>query len=176
TRPAAATSGPAKHPRPASSAPATNLLCRPRSKANRRRLRASLRRCDFGLEGAEAVGGPVGGKGLADDPASRYGSPETAVVARPTVVAHHEVVIGWNGDRFRHIAVAGAAAGVDVGLVGLLDAVDDRVPFADRELVAGAGDDSLDEVLARLFHGRSGARFADLRVDSAFGRVVSARR
>src|SRR4029077_15024115 len=46
----------------------------------------------------------------------------------------------------------------------------------DRELVAGAGDDSLDEVLARLFHGRSGARFADLRVDSAFGRVVSARR
>ena len=134
--------------------PATKRLWRPRSNANRRRLRASRRRPVRDLEGADAVGWPVGGKGLADDPVSGDGSPEAAVVAGSTVVAHHEVVVGRDRDRLRQVAGGGAAAGDDVGLVGLLDAVDDRVAVFDRERVARPGDDPLDEVLARLARGR----------------------
>src|SRR3954471_1382507 len=181
-RTAAATSGPARQPRPASSAPATWRLPSPRSKANRRRLRASRRRWNFpfgALEPADAVWGPVGGKGLADDPVSGDRSPETAVVTCPTVVAHHEVHVGWNLDLFRHIALFAAAAGVDVGLVALLDPVDDRVAAFDGQGVPRSGDDALDEVLVGLPLGRLRAWFALVRSaadDSAFGAVVGSGR
>src|SRR4029077_9093936 len=172
--PAAPTRVQARHPRPASSVPAPKRLWRPRSKANRRRLRASLRRPVRDLEGADAVGWPVGGKGLADDPFLGDGSPEAAVVTCATVVAHHEVVVGRDLDRLRHVAGGGAAAGDDVRLVGLLDAVDDGVAILDRERVARPGDDPLDEVLLRLAFGRLRARFARFRLDAAFGAVVGA--
>ena len=48
------------------------------------------------LEDADPVRGPVGGEGLADDPVAGDGPPEAAVVAGPTVVAHHEVMVGRN--------------------------------------------------------------------------------
>src|SRR3954447_16179144 len=166
SRTAAATSGPARQPRPASSAPATWRLPSPRSKAKRRRLRASRRRWNFpfgALEPADAVWGPVGGKGLTDDPFLGYGSPETAVVAGSTVVAHHEVHVGWNRDLPRQIALFTAAAGVRVGLVALLDPIDERVAVFDGEGVAGPGDDPLDEVLARLALGRLRAGFTPVR-------------
>src|SRR6185295_5796990 len=123
-----------------------------------------------------AVRRPVGGEGLADDPVARDRPPEAAVVAFATVVAHHEVVIGWNGDRFRQIADGARGAGPYVGLVGLLDAVDDRVPVADAERVPGAGDDPLDEVLARLLGSRAAAGFLGPPGNAAFGSLVGARR
>src|SRR5690242_17292433 len=103
-RTAAATSGPASEPRPASSAPATKRV--PYERSNLKSL-AAWRRLRFtaarerrlgswasaaGSEDADAVGRPVGEEGLADDPGAWDGSPEAAVVAVPTVVAHHEVV------------------------------------------------------------------------------------
>src|SRR6478752_4636047 len=130
-------------------------LSSPRSKANSRRERANRRRWD--LEEADAVGRPVGGEGLADEPIAGYGSPVTAVVACPTVVAHHEVMVGRDGDRLGQIASSAVAAGQRVGLVLLDHAVDDRVPVANREGVAGPGDEPLDEVLVRAFGGWHGA-------------------
>src|SRR3954469_14873943 len=108
-RTAAATSGPAREPRPASSAPATKRASSPRSNLKSlaawrwRRRRADAFRVRF-LEGSDSAGRPVGEEGLADDPISGDRAPEAAVVASSTVVAHHEVVIGWNGDLFRQIA------------------------------------------------------------------------
>src|SRR5690242_5204962 len=78
------------------------------------------------LKAADAVWGPVGGKGLTDDPVLGDGSPEAAVVACPTVVAHHEVMVGRDRDRPRLVAGFGAAAGDDERLVALFDPVDDR--------------------------------------------------
>ena len=48
---------------------------------------------------------------------------------------------------FGKLQAAAVPQGSDVGLVGLLDPVDDRVAVADAERVAGPGDDPLDEVL-----------------------------
>ena len=62
-----------------------------------------------GLEEPDAVGRPVGEEGLADDPVARDRAPEAAVVARPTVVAHHEVVVGRDRDRLGQVAAAAAA-------------------------------------------------------------------
>ena len=56
-------------------------------------------------------GRPVGPEGGADDPLARDGSPVPAVVGRPTIVAHHEVVIGRNRDLAREVALAGPARG-----------------------------------------------------------------
>src|SRR6185312_6703438 len=95
---AAATSGPARQPRPASSAPATKRTPSPRSKLSRRRPgRLGLRRAP--LERADTVRGPVGEERDPDEPFIGDGTPETAVVRETTVVAHHEVVTGRNFDR-----------------------------------------------------------------------------
>src|SRR3954469_9770736 len=97
---AAATSGPASEPRPASSAPATKRRSSERSKAKRRR---PVRAGRF-LEGADAVWGPVGEEGSSDDPLLRNRSPLATVIALGTVVAHHKKVVGLNLNRIRQIA------------------------------------------------------------------------
>src|SRR5579871_3420724 len=133
-------SGPARQPRPASSAPATSREPSARSNANRRwplvRRRAERRdralvRCGFVRraggsgssppfsEEADAVRGPVGGEGFADNPRSRDRPPEPAVVGEVTVVAHHEVVTGRNGERPRVVAVSGLGGAPGEARVGL---------------------------------------------------------
>src|SRR5205807_253702 len=124
---AAATSGPASEPRPASSAPATKRTPSSRSNLNSRRW-AEPRR-PRRLEEPDAAGGPVGGEGSPDDPTLGDGAPEAAVVGRPTVVAHHEPMSGRKADRFREIAVGTSGAALpDVGLV-------DEPPVADHVAV-----------------------------------------
>src|SRR5207249_2597895 len=56
------------------------------------------------LEDPDATEGPVGGKGLPDDPSGGDWSPKPAVVRFATVVAHHEPVSGRNLDRGREVA------------------------------------------------------------------------
>ncbi len=56
------------------------------------------------LEAADLSGRPVGGEGIADDPLLGDGAPFPAVCGFPTVVAHHEVVIGRDRDLFLQIA------------------------------------------------------------------------
>src|SRR5215207_11695479 len=120
---AAATSGPAGQPRPASSAPATKRTPSPRSCRNRRepeeRRRLARRIARVSLEEADPLGRPVGGEGAADDPVARDGSPEAAVVGSATIVAHHEVVIGGNRDGLREVAALAVPArdGVAVRLL-----------------------------------------------------------
>src|SRR3954470_7857967 len=94
---AAATSGPASEPRPASSAPATKRRSNERSNAN------SLRPRSF-LERADTAPRPVGEERLSDDPLLRDGSPVAAIVALPTVVAHHKKVARRNLDGLRQVA------------------------------------------------------------------------
>src|SRR5215207_6933877 len=133
------------------------VLCSPRSSRNRREpverrrrfarraSRADSPRAGGSSEQSDAPGGPVGGEGAADDPVARNGSPEPAVVGSPTVVAHHEVMVGGNGDFAREVAILPAAAGADE-LVLLTLPVQDHVPAPDRDPVTRAGDDALDEV------------------------------
>src|SRR4051812_36680087 len=97
------------------------------------------------LEEADALRRPVGREGLADDPLGGDWSPETAVVRGATVVAHHEVVPGWNLDLGREIAPLAAAAGQRVGLFLRL-AVEHDLAVVDPDPVARAGHDALDEV------------------------------
>src|SRR5581483_4267604 len=99
------------------------------------------------LEETDSIRRPVGRKGLTDDPAARNRSPEAAVVAGTTIVAHHEVIVGRDRDWLRHVAgrPGAAAAGIDEGLPRH-HAVDNRMAVLDVEAVAGAGDDSLDEI------------------------------
>src|SRR4051794_38612092 len=138
-RTAAATSGPARQPRPASSAPATKRTPSPRSYRNRRlplerrrrALRAAREPRAGGLEETDSLRGPVGGERLADDPLAWDGPPEATVVGAATVVAHHEVMVGRNGDRLWEIAPFAPTAGLDEGLLLAL-AVEDHVPAADR--------------------------------------------
>src|SRR5688500_6299070 len=108
-RTAAATSGPASDPRPASSQPATKRV--PCSRSKRKSFAAWRRRrltaLDAGLaplEEPDFLGRPVAEEGLADDPVLGDWSPESAVVAGATVVAHHEVMPGRDLDRFLQIA------------------------------------------------------------------------
>src|SRR3954470_8783835 len=136
-RTAAATSGPARQPRPASSAPATNRLPSERSNAN------SLRPVGRGrfLEGPDPAWRPVGEEGVADDPFLGYWSPVAAVVALPTVVAHHKKMARRNRDGFRQIAeFVAARALIYVRLVERL-AVDVGAVVPDEQLVAGEADD-----------------------------------
>src|SRR5215213_2032916 len=104
-----------------------------------------MARVSTGSEHSDALGRPVGPEGGTDDPFLRNWSPEAAVVRRPTVVAHHEVVTGGNRDLARVVAAVVARAGADEGLLLAL-AVEDHVPVADLQAVAGPGDDALDEV------------------------------
>src|SRR5207237_1454811 len=90
---AAATSGPANEPRPASSAPATNRAPSARSNPKSRR---PARRTRGLLEESDPARGPVGEEGNRDDPIGRDRSPEAAAVRVSTVVPHPEVVAGQN--------------------------------------------------------------------------------
>src|SRR3954454_23156351 len=166
-RTAAATSGPARHPRPASSAPATQRTPSPRSNWNRRRpVRrfTRARRCArvsvSRSEEPDAAGRPVGCEGAADDGAAGNGAPESAVVGLATVVAHHEPVSGRNRDGRGHRAspVRVVVTRVRDVRVLLALAVADDVAVDDADDVAGAGDDALDEVHLRLARRRLVAR------------------
>src|SRR5829696_1530922 len=119
-----------------------------------------------GSEEADALGWPVGGEGAADDPGARNRSPEAAVVGSPTVVAHHEVVVGGNGDRARKAAVLSPAAGPDE-VLHLTLPVEDHVAVLDRQPVARSGHDALDEVDVGLLLRRP-------RADLALGRRAAA--
>src|SRR5579875_453982 len=161
---AAATSGPARQPRPASSAPATKRTPSERSKLSSLRpgrgrrsppeMGRALREraCPFAgatgeSEGAEAVRRPVGEERDPDDPLLRDGAPESAVVGFTTIVPHHVVLPGGNGDRLGERTRAGAlGARLDVA-APLLLAVAENVPVDDPQRVAGQPDDSLDERL-----------------------------
>src|SRR6478672_10432284 len=176
---AAATSGPARQPRPASSAPATKRTPSARSWRNSRlpeeRLRRARRRevalpvrsaAATSSEEADALGRPVGGEGLPDDPLLGDGAPEPAVVGRATVVAHHEPVTGGNRHGLGQVAALAAAARLGERLLLEL-AVEHDVPVADRDLVARACDDALDEVHVR-------ARLRLLQADLAGRRLAAA--
>src|ERR1039457_1030482 len=99
------------------------------------------------LEDPDPVGGPVGGESPSDDPSGGDWSPEPAVVGFPTVVPHHEPVTGGNPDRRGEVAVRIRAAGPYVGVL-LPHTVASHVSFDDRDHVARARDDALDEVRA----------------------------
>src|SRR6202035_71312 len=101
-------------------------------------------------EDADAIGRPVGGEHLADDPRARDRPPEAAVVGVPAVVAEHEVLTARDRHRVGEVAAARVDAREDVGLVPERLAVDHRVPVGDRDPVAREPDHALDEVLARL--------------------------
>src|SRR3954447_10507972 len=171
---AAATSGPARQPRPASSAPATQRTPRLRSNWKRRRPARRLARW-LGprpdSEEPEAAGRPVRGEGATDDRLARDRAPEPAVVGLPTIVAHHEPVPGRNGDRRWHGAPAGhvVRAGVRDVRVVLALAVADHVAVDDPDRVARAGHDALDEVDLRLAGGRAVARGVLLAAPVAAG-------
>src|SRR4051794_40970753 len=144
-RTAAATIGPARQPRPASSAPATNRRPSRRSCRNRRPP-VDMRRT--GSEEADAVRRPVRGEGASDDPLARDGSPESAVVGSPTVVTHHEVHTGGHRDGDREVAISvRTSREAREGLL-LAHAVEDDVTVVDRDPVARTRDDALDEVHA----------------------------
>src|SRR3954447_4727961 len=82
---------------------------------------------------------------LPDDPLRRDRPPVAAVVGRTAVVAQGEPVVGGDRDRPGEVAVVAGVARADERLVLLL-AVDDRVAVHDRDGVAGARNDALDEV------------------------------
>src|SRR5262245_40539867 len=145
----AASSGPASEPRPASSTPATKRRPKERSKRNRRAAVRRVRRRFGGLEEPDSVWRPVGGEGLADDPVTGDWSPEAAVRTLPTVVAHHEVMVGRDGDGIGQIAGSAGGTGADEVLLRHLP-VDHGMAVLDAERVAGPGNDPLDEVGARL--------------------------
>src|SRR5690349_5728883 len=108
---AAATSGPASDPRPASSAPAMKRRSNDLSKANRRRpLVAALERPDPARR-------PVREERLPDDPSLGDWSPVAAIVAFPTVVAHHKKVPRRNGDLPGFVADGTARIRADIRLV-----------------------------------------------------------
>src|SRR5918995_4614737 len=182
---AAATSGPASDPRPASSAPATNRTPSERSKRNsraalRRRRFAAARRDPVGLAGvpleeADLVDRPVREEGLSYDPVAGDGPPVAAVVASSTVVAHHEVMVRRNGDAFREIAASESGAGLDEVLFGL-HSVDHRASALDRKGVSRPGDDPLDEVRVRALIGRLGAGLGLGVLDPALVALVGAER
>src|SRR4051794_39252002 len=110
-------------------------------------------------EEADSLRRPVGREGLADDPLFGDRSPETAVVRGATVVAHHEVVVGWNLDLGRELAAFAAAAGLGVGLGKRLPVAHD-LAVHDLQPVPRAGDDALDEVDVGTISGRLVARLA----------------
>src|SRR5688572_4858509 len=129
------------------------------------------------LEDPDSLRWPVGGEGLADDPVSGHGSPEAAVLAGSTVVAHHEVMIGRDRDLLPVIARSTAPARVDVVLVRIDLAVDDRMAVADGERVPRPGDDPLDESLVGVLLGRFRAGLAGCQANATHPlAAVSSRR
>src|SRR5215831_13633156 len=58
------------------------------------------------LEETEPAGWPIGQKCTADDPLPRDRAPVPAVLGIRTIVPHHVVIAGGDGDRGRHVARA----------------------------------------------------------------------
>ena len=89
-----------ERPRPASSTAGDEA---PAERAVEAEEARGVRRLRAGLEDRS---GPAASRwrSAPDDPVSQNGSPEAAVVARATVVAHHEVMVIRNSDLFRQIA------------------------------------------------------------------------
>src|SRR4051794_32902042 len=141
---AAVTSGPARQPRPASSAPAMKRRSNARSKANSFRPRGRF------LRRADALGRPVREEGSADDPLLGDGAPDTAVGGVATVVAHHKKVTWRNRDFARLVTRFARSVRTNEGFVLPL-AVDVDPPFPHREVISGHPDDALDEVRVRPF-------------------------
>src|SRR5262249_55200419 len=101
------------------------------------------------LEDPDSVWRPVSREGPADDPVTGDWSPKAAVRTLPTVVAHHEVMVGRDCDGIGQIAGSAGGTGADEVFLRQLP-VPNRVTVLDAESVAGPGDDPLDEVGARL--------------------------
>src|SRR5262249_57915795 len=76
-------------------------------------------------EDPDSLGRPVGEEGLSDDPLLWDWSPEAAVVALPTIVAHHKKVTRRNLDRPGEVARPGCARSDEIFF--LLLPVDDSM-------------------------------------------------
>src|SRR5215210_2081759 len=139
---AAVTSGPARQPRPASSAPAMKRRSNARSKANSLRPRGRF------LRDADPFRRPVGEEGSADDPVLRDGSPDTAVGGVATVVAHHKKVTRRNPDFPREVARFARFVRTNKRFLLKL-AVEVDPSGLHAEAVTGHPDDALDEVRVR---------------------------
>src|SRR4051812_1556094 len=135
-RTAAATSGPASEPRPASSAPATKRRSNERSNAESLRPRGLRAR----LERPRPPRRPVGEEGVSDDPLLRDGAPFTAIGALPTIVAHHKKGSRRNGDLLREVADGAARIRPDERLLLEL-AVDVHAPGKDLDAIPRHGND-----------------------------------
>ena len=88
---------------------AITVTAAPADRAGRPRRGARAGAAARPLEEADALGRPVGREGAADDPFARDRAPEAAVVGLATVVAHHEPVVGRDGDRGCEVAAAAVA-------------------------------------------------------------------
>src|SRR4051812_12299865 len=150
---AAVTSGPARQPRPASSAPAMKRRSKARSKANSFRPRGRF------LRRADALGRPVREEGSADDPLLGDGAPDTAVGGVATVVAHHKKVTWRNRDFARLVTRFARSVRTNEGFVLPLT-VDVDPAFPNGEVVPRHPDDALDEVRVGPFLRRLLARRA----------------
>src|SRR6476659_6877603 len=141
---------------------AITVTAAPADRAGRARWPARAVAGGRTLEEADALGRPVGRERPTDDPFARDRTPEAAVVGLATVVAHHEPVIGGDGDRGCEVAppaTAALAGAVDVA-VALPLAVAVDVAALDVDRVPWSGDHALDEVHAGLGPGRLVARLA----------------
>src|SRR3954447_23038357 len=128
-RTAAVTSGPASEPRPASSAPAMKRRSKARSNAKSVGPRGGF------LDRVDVLCRPVGEEGAADDPLLLDGSPDAAVIAVPTVVAHHKKVAGGNRDLPRQVACVAARRRLDERLLLKL-AVDVHAALQHLQVIA----------------------------------------
>src|SRR5512133_882032 len=141
---------------------AITVTAPPADRAGRARWLARPGAGDRALEEAAALERPVRRERAADDPFARDRAPEAAVVGVATVVAHHEPVVGGNGDRGCEVASPAAAAlagAVDVP-VALALAVAIDVATLDVDRVPRSGHHALDEVHAGLCPGGLVTRLA----------------
>ena len=139
------------------------------------RRRCRYRRVPRDLERADALRRPVGGEGVADDPAVRHRAPEAAVVGLAAVVAHAEHVARRNGDRARQVAPLSAGARGDERLALQLPVAHD-VPVAHGDAIAAHADDALDEGLRGLLGGRAGQGWPSAAGAAARRALVGTRR
>src|SRR4051794_7277394 len=144
---AAVTSGPARLPRPASSAPAMKRRSKARSKANSFRPRGRF------LGGPEPFRRPVGEEGSADDPVLLDRAPDAAVGGVPTVVAHHKKLAPRDRDGLRQVARFARFVRTNKWLLLLVEpsvlAFEEDAASLHVELVAPDADDALDEIGVR---------------------------
>src|SRR3954468_12972223 len=126
---------------------------------SRRPVRAGRR-----LERADPVWGPVGEEGAPDDPLLGNWTPVSAVVALPTVVAHHKKVVRRNLDRLPQIAEFIARRPLRDERLLLLDELsvlglgEVDVVVLHLDPVARQRNDALDEIVLRLIGRRLLAR------------------